>query len=74
MSNSDELAALSAAWPDWQIFLSRHGKYWCARYRHSIPTELLLRGWGHPDATVIADSADDLAGALAEQPTDMVTD
>jgi hypothetical protein len=69
MSDGDELAALAAAWPDWQIFLSRQGRYWCARYRHLIPANVLLRGWGHPDATVIADGPEDLAAALAKQPT-----
>lgn len=68
MSDSDELAALSKDWPDWQIFLSRHGQYWCARYRHRIPIDLLLQCQGRPDATVIADSAHDLAAALAKQP------
>jgi hypothetical protein len=68
MSDGDELAALSAAWPDWQIFLSRQGRYWCARYRHRIPAQLLLSGRAHPHATVIADGPHDLATALAKQP------
>ena len=68
MSESDKLAALAVEWPEWHIFLSREGRYWCARYRPLIPANVLLRGWGHPDATVIADSADELAEALAKQP------
>ena len=69
MSDSDVLGALSADWPDWQIFLSRHGQYWCARYRHRIPADLLLSGRSHPHATVIADGPHDLAAELAKQPT-----
>jgi hypothetical protein len=69
MRDSDELTALSVNWPDWQIFLSRHGQYWCARYRHKVPAELLLNGRDHPHATVIADGPHDLAAALAKQPT-----
>ena len=69
MSDSAELAALAAAWPDWQIFLSRHGQYWCARYRRHIPADLLLSGRSHPHATVIADGPHDLAAELAKQPT-----
>jgi hypothetical protein len=69
MSDSDKLAALSADWPDWQIFRSRHGQYWCARYRHRIPADLLLSGRDHPHATVIADGPHDLAAELAKQPT-----
>jgi hypothetical protein len=69
MCEENELAALSAAWPDWHVFLSREGRYWCARYRHRIPADILLSGRSHPDATVIADSAHELATALARQPT-----
>jgi hypothetical protein len=68
MSDSDKLAALAADWPDWHIFLSRHGRYWCARYRHRIPSGVLLSGREHPHATVIADSPQDLAAELAKQP------
>lgn len=68
MCDRDELAALSADWPDWHIFRSRHGQYWCARYRHEIPAELLLSGRVHPHATVIADGPRDLATELAKQP------
>ncbi|HEU5156990.1 MAG TPA: hypothetical protein VFU43_08340 [Streptosporangiaceae bacterium] len=69
MSDTDEVAALAAAWPDWHIFLSRHGQYWCARYRHRIPSGLLLSGRAHPHATVIADGPRQLAIELAKQPT-----
>jgi hypothetical protein len=69
LRDEDELAALSADWPDWQIFLSRQGQYWCARYRHRIPARLLLSGRTHPHATVIADCPQDLKAALAKQPT-----
>jgi hypothetical protein len=69
MSDSDRLTSLAEDWPDWHIFLSRHGQYWCARYRRRIPAERLLSGRVHPDATVIADGPDDLAAALARQPT-----
>jgi hypothetical protein len=69
MDNTDQLARLSAEWPDWQIFLSRHGRYWCARYRHRIPSGVLLSGREHPHATVIADGPRDLAIELAKQPT-----
>lgn len=68
MSDDDELAALAADWPDWQIFLSRRGQYWCARYRYRIPTDVLLSGGPHPHATVIADGPRDLAIELAKQP------
>jgi hypothetical protein len=68
MCEEADLATLAAAWPDWHVFLSREGRYWCARYRHRIPVDVLLSGRRHPDATVIADSAADLAAALATQP------
>jgi hypothetical protein len=69
MSDGDELVTLAADWPDWQIFLSRHGQYWCARYRHRIPSGVLLSGREHPHATVIADGPQALATELAKQPT-----
>lgn len=69
MGKSDQLADLAAEWPDWQIFLSRRGQYWCARYRHRIPSGVLLSGREHPHATLIADGPRDLAIQLAKQPT-----
>jgi hypothetical protein len=69
MGKANQLAGLAAAWPDWEIFLSRHGQYWCARYRHRIPSGVLLSGREHPHATVIADGPQDLAIELAKQPT-----
>jgi hypothetical protein len=68
MDNTGQLADLAAAWPDWEIFLSRHGRYWCARYRHRIPSGVLLSGREHPHATVIADGPYALAIELAKQP------
>jgi hypothetical protein len=65
---SEQLDGLAQRWgEDWSIFLSEHGRYWCARFRHLMSTDLLRRNIDHPDATVIADSAEALAEKLADQ-------
>jgi hypothetical protein len=59
---------LSAEWPDWIIGLSRQERYWIATYRWRIPIKALLGSTRRPDATVIADSPQELADLLRRQP------
>jgi hypothetical protein len=68
---TDCLDRLSAEWPDWIISLSRHGLYWIATHRRRIPIDVLLGSAHRPDATVIADSPEELAELLRKQPRDI---
>ncbi|MGH2400570.1 MAG: hypothetical protein ACRDF6_12085 [bacterium] len=65
---TDSVDRLSAEWPDWIIGLSRQGRYWIATYRRRIPIKALLGSTRTPDATVIADSPQELAELLRKQP------
>lgn len=64
MTTDERLATFAR---DWRIFKSAQGRYWCAVYRHVIAAHDLLSGRERPDATVIADSAAELATKLDAQ-------
>ena len=65
---NDSLHRMAADWPDWIISRSRNERYWIATYRWHIPIKILLSDQSRPDATVIADSARELADLLRKQP------
>jgi hypothetical protein len=67
MTNAS-LQRLAADWPDWMISRSLNERYWIATYRWHIPVKILLSATTRPDATVIADSAQELADRLRKQP------
>lgn len=67
-----DLKQLAAEWSDdWHVWISARGDYFCARFKHPRPASLSAMGQGHPDATVIADSAEELDHALKAQRTNV---
>ncbi|MEO3782437.1 hypothetical protein ABGB12_03840 [Actinocorallia sp. B10E7] len=57
MKNS-ATAGVERDFPDWQVWLSRHGEYWGAVRRRPVPDLI---------PTIIMDSEEELRAALAEE-------
>lgn len=62
------VAWLNERWgDDYDIWTSREGKYWGARFRHPRPASVLSYSAAIPAATVIADSARELDAELERE-------
>jgi hypothetical protein len=59
----EQREALTADYPEWRVWLSRHGELWNATRIRDLPSD---KGW-KLDRTLVRDSAPQLAAALAAQ-------